>query len=306
MPNVLPIVHVIQHLPAALVLIAPEREQELARLWSEFSLSALPTHERIIRYVIDQKKIEISAGAMTVLWVFSHAYVTLYDKVIEPWVAGAGEINLHDDPELSAAMRLLDWGLHTWGQESNRCWPAGLRSPMIDPPPQSPENVADELALTGAAFALHHELAHHRQEHWSADQSIEEEQDADREAAAWILAKVDPKSREFQKRVLGIAAYLISFVAFGIRRKHFGGESHPRHYNRLIQVLEPYAPPKHRVWQFIALAVKLHLDDAGIETETPEGGHAHGKAAVEAYALRLGELERKWEEEERRRELERR
>jgi hypothetical protein len=291
-----PILHVMRHLPAAVERIAPEREDALAAMKGQVAFSFIDSERFVCRYFPESKRVEFSAGAMTMLWTFSHAYVTLYDRLLPAWISGKGEISLQEDPVVRDAMALLAWAITCWlkGEGSNS-WPEGLIRPVPNPAQGTAENVADELSLCAAAFVLHHEVAHHRLMHTPREdhsENIQEEKDADIEAANWVLGAERPDSAFFLKRALGVSTALLALLAKAIHRGAFGGGSHPREFDRLVHVLDRFVPEQHRLWQFVILALKLHLHEAGIET--PAVVHRSARACLEAYVEALAEAEYRW------------
>ena len=92
-----PIRHPMRHLPAAMERIAPERQSALLDAVAGLTFNFTDEPRFVCRYVPSLNQIEFSAGAMTVMWVFSHAYVTLYDRVLPLWLNGDGELDLSAD-----------------------------------------------------------------------------------------------------------------------------------------------------------------------------------------------------------------
>lgn len=302
-----PIRHVMRHLPAAIERIAPERRRALAdmQLADDVTFNFTENPCFVCRYIpastgspSEPAAIEFSAGAMTVMWAFSHAYVTLYERVLPLWINGDGQLSLTADPVVRDAMALLWWAIQAWTNKEGSldAWPTNLIKPLRDPVPRSPENVADELSLCAAAYAMHHEFAHHYLQHTpraNAD-NIQEEQDADLEAAHWILGAVpDENPSFFLKRSLGIATAILALLAKAVHRRRFDGVSHPREFDRLVHVLDRFVDEDaHRLWQFVCLALKLHLDAEGITT--PNTIHESARACLEAYVDVLAEADRIW------------
>ena len=293
--------HVMRHVPNAMRAVAPERTAELRDLWKRLglNLTMLADEHWVCHHDERTHEIRISLGTMTVLWCFSHAYVVLHDRVFKEWLGDEKkQIDLTSDPVVSAAMRLLGWALANWTSKADRCeqgwttrWPEGCPAPVAEPVHGSYENVADELALVAVAFLVHHEIAHARLQHTRRVDDIEtlqEEQDADATAVAWLLKGLEHDSSFFVKRALGIATALSAATALGIHSRYYDGDTHPRHFDRLIHALDPYIPVKdHKVWQFIIVALKLHMDHVGIKVLKPE--FESGRDCFEAYLDHLAE-----------------
>jgi hypothetical protein len=162
-----------------------------------------------------------------------------------------------------------------------------LPAPEDAPIANSNSHVANEVAACAAAFFLHHELAHVRLGHAPTEDSvlsIEQEREADYEAADWILGKA-PTGQIF-KRAFGITVGLAILVGRGIHYGYHDGETHPRTFDRLYFTLEKYAAdPRDTVWAFAMVVLKLHLDNAKIPV--PEVVFDTPKDAVNAYVEAL-------------------
>lgn len=287
---------VLRHLPTSIYAVAPERADRLQSSVADCRLSLVDDSAWICEVAPKIKEIRVSVGTMTILWCFSHAYVVLHDRVFLRWMtAGGGDVDLTTDPVVAAAMRLLQWAMIGWktGSRPNWTWswPGGVLMPVEHAAEGSPENVADELALVAAAFLVHHELAHVYLRHGPCGpgaESIDQERDADGEAASWLLSGLHHDDHRFVKRALGIATALGASTALGIHTGYYGGSTHPRHFDRLKHALDPYIPVEHhKVWQFIILALKLHIDNVGLSVASRT--FDSGRECFESYLDVLGE-----------------
>ena len=91
-------------------------------------------------------------------------------------------------------------------------------------------------------------------------ESILQEKDADREAAAWLLDGLDQYDPRFVKRGLGVALACCWLAAVDVHTGPLTDGSHPPGYDRLYQVLERHvSDPMHPIWAFAAMILEMHL-----------------------------------------------
>lgn len=280
-----PIRFVMMHIHEALVNIAPERQVQFQKEFSDFSLEYLDTGEFICDVNVSARHIRLSRQVVELLWAISFGYITFYTKVIQVHKPTTKQVfDLTQDPEVARSMKLLKWAYENWANPKNQTpWPADLPKPIEQPKSGSMENIADELALCAVASYLHHELAHIRLNHQGVS-SIDEERAADYAMADWILDHNLPLTDyRFIKRALGIAVAMEALTAYGIYTGRFGGTTHPRSYDRLVNTISRYVTdPNHVVWAVLVSTLKLHLDNRNIAT--PDVVYDNFKECVNAYA----------------------
>ncbi len=276
-----PVKHVLKHVHRALVNIAPERSEKFDAEFAAFDLEILDDHRWVCDVQPAKNHIRLSSKVAEVLWASSLMYFRVYQVAQQH--PGGTEIDIAASPELSEAGKLLTWALEIWFNGEQTPWPGHLPHPIASPEHASDLHVADELCLGALGFYLHHELSHIRLKHAKPD--IDAERDADSTAAAWILDGVDEEDSRFVKRVICLAVALMAIIAKGIHTGAHDGVTHPRDYDRLINVLEQHVEnPDHIVWFFVATVLSLHGQNAGRDIETPESGFASPKAVADAYA----------------------
>jgi hypothetical protein len=117
---------------------------------------------------------------------------------------------------------------------------------------------------------VHHELAHIRRRHVksSGTWSVEQEREADYEAADWILGP-NPNLRDalFTKQMPGVSLALEALVVRNIYGGREEGITHPYSWDRIFNTLSRYIPDGgHPVYAFIIFTMKLHLDNAAVTT----------------------------------------
>jgi hypothetical protein len=276
----------------SLANIAPERIEALKPVLAGLSIEVIEDTAWVMHFLPSRSTIVLSTGAVEVCWAASFAYATFYDRVLvnrTPDMPRA--VDLTVDPQVRAAMRLLEWAFKNFAGGRRAPWQEDLPRPIANPAHASPAHVADELALCTLGFFMHHELAHHRLGHAPSDEStisIDQERDADYEAAYWVLAAVAKSTREFTKRVHGVATGLALLVAHGIHTRDFGGRTHPRSFDRLLFTLDRYLAndKNHDAWAFAVGILSLHLCSKEVTLEDPSDDSFRGwvEAAVEKLA----------------------
>jgi hypothetical protein len=288
-----PIRHVMEHAHDAIINIAPEKREEFKATFSDFTLEYLDDYHWVCKVDVSAKCIWLSSKVVEVLWAASFAYFRLY-KELEKRIKGkAGvsvEIELRTDPCLRDATDILHWAFDSWLNKRDVQWPEQLPKPLPEPPHASDEHMAQELSLCAVGLLLHHELAHVRLGH-EGKSELEMEREADRAAAEWVLSGLPERDARFVKRALGMAVALAVLVADGIHTNRYGGQTHPRSYDRLMHTFYQHvADPNHHVWWFIAAILKLHLDSEWRDASLPEGPFDSARDCVDAYVDALSRL----------------
>jgi hypothetical protein len=192
------------------------------------------------------------------------------------------EVDLQKDPDLVNAMELLQWAYEGWLNKEDRPWSATLPQPIESPEKGDLRFAADELSLCGVAVLLHHEIAHDYLNHSGCD--LEQERDADQVATEFIVGAIDRASQRafFEKRLLGIALAYAVLVAQSIHTEYFGGDTHPRTFDRLFNTLDRLTEGANdRAWAICVCIVKLHLDNVGITT--PSVAYDSFRQCLDAY-----------------------
>jgi hypothetical protein len=268
--------------------VCPERAIELfgvidqRQIRFEFN----ETEERIL-FQSDSTKgvIRVGTRCLERLWALAYCYFIFYDKMREAKLRDPSvrSIGFGSDPTLAAVSRLLSWAISVdWqikAEGKSRIdplpeWPDDLPRPIPNPAKCSNEDVADKLFLTALGFILHHELAHIRLDHvrQTGTDSVLQEKDADRSAAAWLLDNIPPDDNRFVQRLLGIALAMLWIAALDIYVPPDAASTHPPGYDRLYQLLAQHLDdPHHPVWGFVSLALEAHLHAKGCayDTERP-------------------------------------
>jgi hypothetical protein len=163
----------------------------------------------------------------------------------------------------------MTWALNNlFSPEARKPWPNDLPHPSEKLLPQSWEHIANEFCLCAAAYIIHHELAHIRLKHKAGFHSVDQEREADYAAADWIMEGMQgakPDDLIFIKRLLGISLALQAITVKGIYTGYYGGDSHPRSFDRLYNTLSRYvSEPDHVIYAITIVALQLHLQHAKV------------------------------------------
>jgi len=279
-----PIKLIMEHIPYAIINVAPEREEEFlaehSNLIIKFSNSNSPNAsakpiENIITF---------NRGLAELCWSAAYSYPILYEHVIEKSELRSSAIIEFDEPEHRKCIDLLNWAFRNSFNSQSIEWPDHLPKPYKLPEDiekKLPEHVAQEWGLTALAFIGHHELAHITLNHStsvSADVRISQEKDADRTAAEWILGCNGIPEMNYMKRVIGIALGLLVFMC---RELYTIADPtlHPRWFDRYYDFAENYFGDEEfaHVWALALVFLKLHMDGAGIDAPARiNGSLKHG------------------------------
>ncbi len=268
-PITSPLSDMIELVPASMINVAPERQDDLLAALQGVTLVLSAQPRWIAHYAPATQEIHISFRILELFWSTAYAYTVLFDEVYaarNPLDRTPADLT---HPQLVAnAMELLRWALQDWIDASGTPLPISRFPQRLPRRLGSHASVADELSLLAVGFILHHELAHHRFNHVPGEQSevLEQEQEADAAAAEWILDGVPVGSPYMTKRAAGASIGMLALTARCVHNNRHGGGGHPRHFDRLFNLLDRYlaSEPNHSAWIFATVAVKLHLDNSQV------------------------------------------
>lgn len=253
----------LESVPRSLELVAPEKLSGLTTAVDNLSLEIYETSSRLHSCRPSPPTIRLSSRVVELLWAQTYAFTMYYTKELAGVRPDGQQINPRRKPEVDKALDLLKWAILEVVSPADRPWPAGCASPQADPSTDELLGLTDDLALMGAAFILHHELAHIRLNH-SAPTDIDQEREADYAAADWILDGTAAGTEQFRKRALGISVALLYLISSGVYTGDHDGTKHPKDYNRLLFTLERHvAPDTDDVWAFVNGMLDLLIQDAG-------------------------------------------
>lgn len=141
--------------------------------------------------------------------------------------------------------------------------------------PPRQQAIAGEIHADAIAWVMFHEFVHIQMRHKECDglESLEQERQADRLAAEWMLDSEGIDPVVLHNRQLGIATALgwltatTAFLGPGSRT------THPAAYDRLYQTLEQCIPDQHEdVWLYVQVMLVLHLLLAGLTFDADRVG----------------------------------
>lgn len=282
-----PVQPLLASVAASVERIAPELTSTIREATASAHLEIVDSPEWICRYEPARGRIELSTTTCSAAWLLSYGIFSIYASCMAGVQPDGQELDLESEPSLTDARLAMQWASQTLVNGRTRSsWPRSKIVPEFwaadsEGEPTN-EMVATELGLCALALLLHHEIAHHRLRHSADIVSPEQEQEADYEAARWILAHGGLSEPVVRKRGFGVVVAFSMLMLRGIYTGHHGGPSHPRGFDRLVNTLDRhFARDNDHIWSFVVAAMKLHLDNAMISA--PEGPFDDFRACVESY-----------------------
>lgn len=265
--------------------VAPERMDQLWESLNGVRVKVLDDNRWVCRAHLTERRVELSTRFLEAMWCYAYAVCVFYRNEAagkEPM----GLVETISNSETLEAMALLRWCLvEQLGGEDATSWPQELPQPgRPDAPPSETYALVNELFLMAVGFVLHHELAHLRLKHHSDGDSLDQERDADAAASDWILSGVGDRD-QFKKRAIGVALALLVIVSRGIHSGDWDGRTHPRRFDRLMNVLERHVPTEHDAWPLIVAVLSLHTFNAGMDI--PDGEFTSWLDIVSAFIERF-------------------
>jgi hypothetical protein len=134
--------------------------------------------------------------------------------------------------------------------------------------------LGDGFFRLATAFIILHELAHLDLNHTycTGDVSIQQEREADRYAARWLLECPGVTGERRLGCLFAIAIAMIWLTVFNAYLGPSRSQTHPESYERLYAVLDEFVDENadHErlvVWDFTARTLFVHADNARIEVE---------------------------------------
>jgi len=279
--------------------VCPERANDLFGILECHSIICAfdDARDRIL-FQADTANLRIIVGTQCLerLWSLAYCYFVFFDEMRKANLSNpkTREVGFQGNQTLEMAGELLawatsvDWQISAEGnhrQDPLPPWPEGLPRPIQNPEHGTNEDVADKLFLTAVGFILHHELAHIALGHSPAKgvDSIQQENEADRAAAAWLLDDLDQNDKRFVQRILGIAVALLWPAAINVYVPSPEHPSHPPGYDRLSRLLSQFVEDdNHQVWAFVRLALETHMHGRRLNYATNRKA-ASQRDAVEYY-----------------------
>jgi hypothetical protein len=126
---------------------------------------------------------------------------------------------------------------------------------------------AGEVLADALTWILYHEVSHIQTGHTECEglESVEQEREADRLAAEWMLDSDEIGNLERYQRLLGIATALGWLTAPTAVLGPGSRTTHPAAYDRLYQTLDQFIPEEVAdIWIFVQMMLVLHILFAGL------------------------------------------
>lgn len=190
--------------------IAPERDKELFNGIFSGKQSTLEFTNEVANFAaFPDGHIEASYSALLSLWAVSDASLLIAQTAADARREGYSQLPSDPGSPIFAARQLIDAAVGLI-RNPQSTWPSGLRVPNPSALGKTPEWAVNNLMLASTGWVLLHEIAHITLKHQARTTDAlrrEQEFQADKWAAEWILAKSPPGvTREF--RVFAIATGL--------------------------------------------------------------------------------------------------
>jgi hypothetical protein len=274
--------HVVEKIQTVLREIAPERAQELDTILREGGVCVTAVNEQHESpFVAIPERAEIRAHIPVIKrqLAMAFAYAIAYRAAEQASCTGARRLYLTDNPRAGMAVELLNWAMYervmvARAKERGESPPDDCLPPHLDfPDPRAPKGSDDCIAIsmffTAMAADLHHELAHLSKGRGTGDVAlaVRQEEEADEEAARWLIGDRTDGHPQFMGRILGLAlsqTYEVFLTLEGFRNDPV----HPPLVARLRNAVAGRAHnPDHAAWAFVATVLALHLELANRKHE---------------------------------------
>lgn len=184
---------------------------------------------------------------------------------------------VNETAETRSASQLLTWAvagdIRSKVSEYDRsfipeCLPEDLVELVEGCLPTKQQEIAAEIFANAIVWILYHEVSHIQMGHVSCEgiESLEQERQADRMAAEWMLDSKNIQPVDLCKRQWGIATALGWLTATTVFLGPGSMKTHPAAYDRLYQTLDYQISDEHEdVWLFVQVVLLLHILHAGLQ-----------------------------------------
>ena len=212
---------------------------------------------------------------MTRLTAHSYAYLSAYYAQLEKAESVLCNIPvpLDYDKRLRSAFELLTWVMTE--DIKHKQHPQNCRLMLNDFPDNlvqlmeaclcpGHENIASQIFSNAIVFILYHEIVHiqNGDSKCKGFDSIEQEKQADRMAASWMLDSTEIDPNDKWRRQAGIALALGWLTAPTVYLGPGAMTTHPHAHDRLFQVIDrviDHDQPNHNIWMFVQTILMLHI-----------------------------------------------
>jgi len=250
--------------------IAPERQEELAKLRDSHQIILQPVDEPHFGIRVDPESgvVKLPVASLEYLWVCSYQYWVVYQEIVRAQRAGQSQLNLSANPRLQSAETLLKWARNNLAGDGKRPWPTNLPSPAT-PHEQNGDVVSvNELFLVAMAWIIHHEIAHVKLGHstlTTASLSMAEEKQADIAATRWVLDDLERDDPKLPKRAFGVATAILTLQSLEVGVAVNRRRTHPPVHERYDNCLGRYeVGSDQHVEAFSVAVLQVLLGEVGI------------------------------------------
>lgn len=209
-------------------------------------------------------KIEISRNAVEILYTFSFSHAGIYESMFAGRGNLSGDFDTDDDPELAAHDIGLKWVYDESTGTSVRDMPDVVPEANPGAEAESIEEKAFNIAYYAIHFHLLHELAHlyvFKGRELTDEERFAEEIDCDRLAVRWMRIMRPRDERDARRIRAGISYGLAYVAAQSIDRRSHDGITHPKSYDRLVNVLGEFFDPADDAWAYPFAILVGHMTE---------------------------------------------
>jgi len=262
----------------------PEKKSAFYSLISSLGVTFLldeTTNAKVFKANSEKKVILVGQKGVERLWAHAYANAASFLGTGCKVTNGGVQFGSEGEAIIDEASQMLTWSVradmtlkeHKTAQIEEK--PVGLPSPFDDSDDGTVLSLAQTLWCQALCFVLFHELTHVQLDHCPQKgvANVEQEKDADREAARWLLENTQGPERRQLERRLGVATALIYLAVTDVYLPGAHGEDYPPGYDRLFQTLSQYffeydAEDSEQVWAFVSICLMMHIHNKQI----PLGG----------------------------------
>jgi len=280
----------LDNLQGAVENIAPERKQDLKKLYAEEPISFKFVYESEFKVTIntDSRIISIDISSLELLWIASYMFRTLYNDFCTAQRKKESDFDSRNYPRSAQAVTLYNWAQKKIREKNFSFWPKRFPIPAKSSNQQSEEFINNQMFYSAMAWILHHEIAHSRLNHPNlTTQSMSEEKAADMAATEWIFGKCPQKDKILTFRGLGLTAALLSLLSIDFEEGSFNSQTHPQSFLRLYNCISslPFEED-HLLYAFIVTVINMFMATKGVEYEPNYDGQTF-KRHFEEYCIAL-------------------
>lgn len=271
--------------------LAPERREELRAIFQKkniqysFDREALRMRFQGLDLLGELGIVYVGLRGLEHIWALSYGAMHAY-RIFQ--ANGFQPARLNIDEHGRRVGRLLDWAVAGVRDEDPREWPDDLPKPELNPV-DLPGQLANELFLGAAGFAVLHEVGHieleHRGDEPPLDVRFRHEFEADEWAYNWVMDKwreFNPNPEVHTKRIT-VLACLFAMIAISRiyqrekserQKRPLEPSTHPNVIDRTLRFLLKHANedsdlPARLGWGVAALAIQMHFP-AQVQASMPQ------------------------------------